>query len=146
MQARRAPTRRGPDRLPVFVAALGWSRAAYVEFTRDEKLETLIRCHERAFAALGGVPREALYDNMRTVVLERNAYGIGRHRAASVPPRVPRPRAARRLRAAALPALQGAHRGQEPAPDPIRGRALHPRASRGSRLTCPSPAGWPRTA
>ncbi len=29
---------------------------------------------------LRGVPREVLYDNMRTVVVERNAYGRGRHR------------------------------------------------------------------
>ena len=80
MQADWAVIRRGGDALSVFVATLGWSRAAYVEFTCDEKLETLIRCHENAFEALGGVPREGLYDNMRTVVLERNAYGAGRHR------------------------------------------------------------------
>jgi len=30
--------------------------------------------------AFGGVPREVLYDNMRTVVLERHGYGRGRHR------------------------------------------------------------------
>ena len=80
MQADWAVIRRGGDALSVFVATLGWSRAAYVEFTCDEKLETLIRCHENAFEALGGVPREGLYDNMRTVVLERNAYGAGLHR------------------------------------------------------------------
>lgn len=57
-----------------------WSRAAYVEFCEDERLETLIRCHENAFVAFGGVPREVLYDNMKTVVLERNAYGAGQHR------------------------------------------------------------------
>lgn len=80
VQADWAVIRRGGDALSVFVATLGWSRAAYVEFTCDERLETLIRCHENAFEALGGVPREALYDNMRTVVLERNAYGAGQHR------------------------------------------------------------------
>lgn len=59
----------------MFVATLGWSRAAYVEFCGDERIETLIRCHEHAFAAFGCVPREVLFDNMKTVVLERDAYG-----------------------------------------------------------------------
>jgi transposase len=29
-------------------------------------METLLGCHERAFYFFGGVPREVLYDNMRT--------------------------------------------------------------------------------
>ena len=77
MQADWATVGRGAGRLCVFVATLGWSRAAYVEFCADERIETLIRCHEHAF---GGVPREVLLDNMKTVVLERDAYGAGRHR------------------------------------------------------------------
>jgi hypothetical protein len=44
------------------------------------KVETLIACHERALAAFGGVTRRVLYDNMKTVVLERDAYGEGEHR------------------------------------------------------------------
>ena len=80
MQVDWATMRRGAHRLSVFVATLGWSRAAYVEFVTDERLETLIAAHENAFWSFGGVPREALFDNMRTVVLERNAYGRGRHR------------------------------------------------------------------
>ncbi|MBK1660853.1 IS21 family transposase [Paracraurococcus ruber] len=80
MQVDWAVIRRGADRLSVFVATLGWSRAAYVEFVGDERLETLLACHEHAFLAFGGVPWEVLYDNMRTVVLERNRYGRGRHR------------------------------------------------------------------
>jgi transposase len=72
--------RRGENRLSVFVATLGWSRAAYVEFVTDERVETLIEAHENAFLAFGGTPREVLYDNMRTVVLERHGYGRGRHR------------------------------------------------------------------
>jgi transposase len=80
MQVDWAVIRRGGDRLSVFVATLGWSRASYVEFVTDERVETLIGAHENAFLAFGGVPREVLYDNMRTVVLERNAYGRGRHR------------------------------------------------------------------
>ena len=48
-------------------ATLGWSRATYVEFVTDERVETLIEAHENAFLAFGGTPREMLYDNMRTV-------------------------------------------------------------------------------
>lgn len=80
MQVDWAVIRRGSNRLSVFVAALGWSRAAYVEFVTDERVETLIEAHENAFLAFGGTPREVLYDNMRTVVLERHGYGRGRHR------------------------------------------------------------------
>ena len=80
MQADWAVIRRGADRLSVFVATLGWSRAAYVEFVGDERVETLMACHEHAFLSFGGTPREVLYDNVRTVVVDRNAYGRGRHR------------------------------------------------------------------
>src|SRR5215472_8490551 len=80
MQVDWAVIRRGENRLSVFVATLGWSRAAYVEFVTDERVESLIEAHENAFLAFGGTPREVLYDNMRTVVLERHGYGRGRHR------------------------------------------------------------------
>jgi len=80
MQADWATVGRGGEKLRVFIATLGWSRAAYVEFCDDERVETLIACHERAFLAFGGVPFEVLYDNMKTVVLERNTYGRGAHR------------------------------------------------------------------
>jgi transposase len=80
MQVDWASLRRGADRLSVFVATLGWSRAAYVEFVTDERLETLLAVHERAFLAFGGVPRVVLYDNMRSVVLQRDCYGPGLHR------------------------------------------------------------------
>jgi len=80
MQVDWAVIRRGENRLSVFVATLGWSRATYAEFVTDERVETLIEAHENAFLAFGGTPREVLYDNMRTVVLERHGYGRGRHR------------------------------------------------------------------
>lgn len=80
MQVDWATIRRGANRLSLFVATLGWSRAAYVEFVEDERVETLIACHEHAVLAFGGVPRDVLFDNMKTVVLERNAYGDGKHR------------------------------------------------------------------
>lgn len=80
MQADWATVGHGADKLKVFIATLGWSRAAYVEFCDDEKVETLIQAHENALLAFGGVPAEVLYDNMRTVVIERNTYGRGIHR------------------------------------------------------------------
>jgi transposase len=79
MQADFATIRRGRDRLAAFIATLGWSRATYVQFVTDERLETL-GCHERAFYFFGGVPRQVLYDNMRTVVTDRDRYGPGLHR------------------------------------------------------------------
>lgn len=58
-------------RIHIFVMVLCYSRAIYVEFTLDEKLPTLIACHEHAFAWFGGIPEEILYDNPKTIVLDR---------------------------------------------------------------------------
>ncbi|HUU73621.1 MAG TPA: IS21 family transposase [Burkholderiales bacterium] len=80
MQADWATVGRGSDKLSVFIGTLGWSRAAYVEFCENEQLETLLDCHSNAFGFFPGVPHEILYDNMKTVVLERNAYGRNMHR------------------------------------------------------------------
>lgn len=66
--------------LSAFVATLGHCRASYVEYVTDERVETLIAAHINAFAFFGGVPREILYDNVKTVVIERDAFGAGRHR------------------------------------------------------------------
>jgi transposase len=52
MQVDWAVVGRGPDRLYVFVATLGWSRSSYVEFCDDEKVETLILAHEHALQLL----------------------------------------------------------------------------------------------
>jgi transposase len=68
------------DGLSAFVATLGHSRASFVEYVTDERIETLIGCHMRAFEFFRGVAREVLYDNMKTVVIERDAYGPGLHR------------------------------------------------------------------
>jgi len=54
---------------------LGYSRAQYIEFTVDMTIATLMRCHLKGFRYLGGLPDEALYDNMKTVVTEH----IGDH-------------------------------------------------------------------
>jgi transposase len=80
MQVDWVEFRKGKSPLHAFCATLGYSRASYVEFVSDMKVETLIACHGHAFTALGGVPRRILYDNMKTVVLERDVYGEGQHR------------------------------------------------------------------
>lgn len=72
--------RKGNNPLYAFCATLGYSRASYVEFVTDMKVRTLIACHQNAFIALGGVTRRILYDNMKTVVLERDVDGSGEHR------------------------------------------------------------------
>jgi transposase len=72
--------RRKGSSLFAFVATLGYSRASYVEFVSDMRLDTLLRCHVNCFEWFGGVPRRVLYDNMKTVVIERNAYGPRQHR------------------------------------------------------------------
>lgn len=62
-------------KLYAFIMVLGFSRAMYVEFTEDSKLDTLMGCHTRAFAYLGGVTRTCLYDNMKTVVVSQDENG-----------------------------------------------------------------------
>lgn len=64
-----------PKRLYAFVMVLGYSRMMYVEFTEDEKLETLMGCHLRAFEYFGGRPEVVLYDNMKTVVADFDERG-----------------------------------------------------------------------
>jgi transposase len=54
-----------------FAMVLCFSRMTYIEFTRSEKFEDFIRCHENAFKYFGGVPRECWYDNLATAVTER---------------------------------------------------------------------------
>lgn len=72
--------RLGGRKLYAFVGLLGYSRWLYVEYVDSMKSEILIACHRRMLADFGGVPREILYDNMKTVVTQRDAYGRGRHR------------------------------------------------------------------
>ena len=80
MQADFTVIRRGRAALLAFVATLGYSRASFVRFTSGEDAQTLRRCLEESFAYFGGVPRTVLFDNPKTVVIERVAYGEGKHR------------------------------------------------------------------
>lgn len=66
--------------LLAFVATLGFSRASFVRFSLDERADTMIECLRAAFEFFGGVPAEILFDNAKSVVLARDAYGMGLHR------------------------------------------------------------------
>ena len=57
--------------LSCFVMVLSYSRAMYARFALDQTLESFLRGHVAAFEAFGGVPRTLLYDNLKSVVLER---------------------------------------------------------------------------
>jgi transposase len=53
-------------KLYAFVMILGYSRKPFVLFTTNMKLSTVLKAHLLAFAWYGAVPREILYDNMKT--------------------------------------------------------------------------------
>lgn len=76
--------RRGENPLRAFTATLGYSRMSYVEFTDNERVETWVSCLENALVAFGGVPRNVLCDNPKTIVIERDAYAKGKHRFHSM--------------------------------------------------------------
>src|SRR5712692_3916111 len=65
--------------LVCFVLVLSWSRALYARFALDQSLESFLRGHVEAFQALGGVPRALLYDNLKSVVLERQGDHVRFH-------------------------------------------------------------------
>lgn len=59
-----------------FVAVLSWSRQIFLRFYLDARMENFLRGHVAAFEAWGCVPRVALYDNLRSAVLERQGNAI----------------------------------------------------------------------
>lgn len=52
-----------------FIMKLGYSRRSYVEFTTSMEQPVLFACMIHAFNHFGGVPREILFDNMKSVWL-----------------------------------------------------------------------------
>lgn len=58
--------------LSCFVLVLSYSRAVYARFFLDQTMESFLRGHVEAFESFGGVPRVVLYDNLKSVVLERD--------------------------------------------------------------------------
>lgn len=52
----------------IFLIILGYSRLKYIELTVDRKQSTVFQGLVNAFKFFGGVPKEILFDNMKTVV------------------------------------------------------------------------------
>lgn len=73
------PVGRARRRLSCFVITLSYSRGLYFEFFFDQVMESFLGGHDRAFNDWKGVPRVLLYDNLRSVVLERRGDAIHFH-------------------------------------------------------------------
>ena len=65
--------------LMAFVLVLSYSRYSFLRFYLNASLANLVRGHVEAFSVLGGGVRQILFDNMRSVVLERRADAIRFH-------------------------------------------------------------------
>ena len=63
----------GQARRPLmgFVAVLSYSRRVFLRFSLNAQMDSFLRGHVEAFQAWGGCARVALYDNLKSVVLER---------------------------------------------------------------------------
>src|SRR5512132_432071 len=59
----------------LFSLVQGFSRWLWARFVLHQDLQTVLRCHIAAFADLGGVPEEILYDRMKTAVIGEAAEG-----------------------------------------------------------------------
>jgi transposase len=70
---------RAERRLSCLALTLSFSRALYLEFFFDQSLGNFLRGHVRAFNFWGGCPRNLLYDNLKSVVLERFGDAIRFH-------------------------------------------------------------------
>ena len=57
-----------------FVMTLAFSRHQYVEFVLDQKVETWLGCHRRAFEFFGGVPTKLIIDNPKCAITKACYY------------------------------------------------------------------------
>lgn len=62
-------------RIQIFGLVLCYSRRIYAEARLDQNLTSLVECHENAFNWFGGLTQDVLYDNPKTIVLERDHAG-----------------------------------------------------------------------
>ena len=65
--------------LMAFVMVLSFSRVIFLRFFLDAKMANFLRGHEAAFQAWEGLPRVLLYDNLKSVVLERQGEAVRFH-------------------------------------------------------------------
>ena len=54
-----------------FVAVLSYSRRTFLRFFLNAQMDSFLQGHVQAFMAFGGLARTLLYDNLKSVVLER---------------------------------------------------------------------------
>ena len=57
----------------IFLMVLGYSRLKFVKLTNDKTQKTLFNCMNTAFQYFQGVPKEIIFDNMKTVVDRENS-------------------------------------------------------------------------
>lgn len=62
--------------LMAFVMVLSYSRKIFLHFYLNARTENFLRGHELAFNYFSGVPRVALYDNLKSAVLDRKGDAI----------------------------------------------------------------------
>jgi transposase len=65
----------------LFSFVLGFSRLIWGCSVLHQDLQTVLRCHMAAFAAIGGVPHEILYDRMKMAVIGETVGSIVYNRA-----------------------------------------------------------------
>src|SRR3954447_11982151 len=62
-------------RVYALICSLPFSGASTAHFSFDMTIESFLEGHVRAFEWLGGVPRECVYDNLRSAVARRERVG-----------------------------------------------------------------------
>ncbi len=65
--------------LMAFVMVLSHARQIFLRFFPDARMASFLRGHVAAFTAWNGVPRAVLYDNLKSVVLDRRGDAIRFH-------------------------------------------------------------------
>jgi transposase len=60
----------------LFSMVLGYSRLIWARFVVHQDLQSVLRCHNAALEAIGGAPREILYDRMKTAVIGEDPDGL----------------------------------------------------------------------
>ena len=60
----------------LFSMVLGYSRLIWARFVIHQDLQSVLRCHIAALEAIGGSPREILYDRMKTAVIGEDESGL----------------------------------------------------------------------
>ena len=68
----------------LFTIILGHNSWLWGRFCATQDLQTVLRCHIDAFAAMEGAPSELLYDRMKTAVIGEDANGVVQYNASLV--------------------------------------------------------------